>query len=61
MQTADSFLSLQHTFCAVPKIYANVSNIKNNLSKVVLDFFFFSEAGYFLPFMDSFMLENSGK
>lgn len=59
MQTAYSLVSLQHTFCAVPKNYANVSNIESNLPKVVLDFF--SEVGYFLPLMDSFMLENSGK
>lgn len=61
MQTADSFISLQHTFCAVPKTYANVSNIENNQTKVVLDFIFFCKARYFLPLMVSFMLENSGK
>lgn len=38
MQVGYSFFFLQHTFCAVPKLYTNVSNTENNLSKLILDF-----------------------
>lgn len=39
MQTDYPLVSPQHTFHVVQKIYANVSNIEKNLSKVHLDFF----------------------